>query len=181
MQTCLPQFQSSTPAEAQPSGEEAQEDDAVAWVNAAVGRVFWDFLTESHWAELVSKKIQMKLSKIRVSGKFSKRNTRRKRGFKCGISRAGVVNNSCRAASAPLTCPCLPQLPYFMNELTLTELDMGSTTPRILKASKPSIDYRGKRTNVCCPKHTHTDVQSSAGASQAVPLLAPCLDGHHLI
>lgn len=63
------QFQSSTPAEVQPSGgEEEQEDRAVAWVNAAVGRVFWDFLTEPHWAELVSKKIQMKLSKIRVSG-----------------------------------------------------------------------------------------------------------------
>lgn len=32
-----------------------------------------------------------------------------------------------------------------MNELTLTELDMGSVTPRILRASKPSVDYRGKR------------------------------------
>lgn len=32
-----------------------------------------------------------------------------------------------------------------MNELTLTELDMGSATPRILGASKPSIDYQGKR------------------------------------
>ncbi|XP_034543805.1 testis-expressed protein 2-like [Notolabrus celidotus] len=76
-----------------------EEDDNVAWVNAALGRVFWDFLSEPHWAELVSNKIQMKLSKIR--------------------------------------------LPYFMNELTLTELDMGSATPRIMGASKPSIDYRG--------------------------------------
>lgn len=75
------------------------EDDNVAWLNAALGRVVWDFLSEPHWAELVSNKIQMKLSKIR--------------------------------------------LPYFMNELTLTELDMGSATPRILGASKPSIDYRG--------------------------------------
>lgn len=65
----LVQFQSSSPAEVQPSGDDVQEDDAVAWVNAAVGRVFWDFLTEPHWAELVSKKIQMKLSKIRVSGR----------------------------------------------------------------------------------------------------------------
>lgn len=61
------QFQSSTAADVQPSGGEEQEDQAVAWVNAAVGRIFWDFLTEPHWAELVSKKIQMKLSKIRVS------------------------------------------------------------------------------------------------------------------
>ncbi|XP_032391948.1 testis-expressed protein 2 isoform X2 [Etheostoma spectabile] len=79
--------------------EKKKKEDSVAWVNAALGRVCWDFLTEPYWAELVSKKIQMKLSKIR--------------------------------------------LPYFMNELTLTELDMGSATPRILGASKPSIDYRG--------------------------------------
>lgn len=54
-------------AQVQPSGDEEQEEDTVAWVNAAVGRIFWDFLSEPHWAELVSKKIQMKLSKIRVS------------------------------------------------------------------------------------------------------------------
>ncbi|KAM7418489.1 hypothetical protein PAMA_015891 [Pampus argenteus] len=91
---------SSTSAQTQLREEvEEEEEDAVAWVNAAIGRVFWDFLREPYWAELVSKKIQMKLSKIR--------------------------------------------LPYFMNELTLTELDMGSVTPRILGASKPSIDYQG--------------------------------------
>lgn len=92
-------LQSTSAAQVQPSGEAEEEEDTVAWVNAALGRIFWDFLSEPHWAEVVSKKIQMKLSKIR--------------------------------------------LPYFMNELTLTELDMGSATPRILGASKPSIDYRG--------------------------------------
>ncbi|KAL7404025.1 hypothetical protein ABVT39_008660 [Epinephelus coioides] len=94
-------LQSTTLAQVQPREEEGEqeEEDTVAWVNAALGRVFWDFLSEPYWAELVSKKIQLKLSKIR--------------------------------------------LPYFMNELTLTELDMGSATPRILQASKPTIDYRG--------------------------------------
>ncbi|KAG7219047.1 hypothetical protein INR49_019354, partial [Caranx melampygus] len=91
-------LQSPTSAEVQPRGE---EEETVAWMNVALGRVFWDFLNEPYWADLVSKKIQMKLSKIR--------------------------------------------LPYFMNELTLTELDMGFATPRILQASNPSIDYRGKR------------------------------------
>jgi len=38
-----------------------------AWVNAFLGRIFWDFLGEKYWADVVSKKIQMKLSKIRVS------------------------------------------------------------------------------------------------------------------
>ncbi|XP_047221107.1 testis-expressed protein 2-like isoform X2 [Girardinichthys multiradiatus] len=89
-------LQSNTSAQVQPRGE---EEDSVAWVNAVLGRLFWDFLTEPYWGEQVSKKIQMKLSKIR--------------------------------------------LPYFMNELTLTELDMGTSTPRIHGASAPSVDYRG--------------------------------------
>ncbi|XP_007544823.1 testis-expressed sequence 2 protein-like isoform X1 [Poecilia formosa] len=88
--------QSNTSAQEQLKG---QEEDSVAWVNATLGRLFWDFLTEPYWCEQVSKKIQMKLSKIR--------------------------------------------LPYFMNELTLTELDMGTSTPRILGASAPSVDCRG--------------------------------------
>ncbi|KAJ8264093.1 hypothetical protein GJAV_G00145070 [Gymnothorax javanicus] len=75
------------------------EEESVAWVNALVGRIFWDFLGEKYWADMVSKKIQMKLSKIR--------------------------------------------LPYFMNELTLTELDMGVAIPKILRASKPSVDHQG--------------------------------------
>lgn len=37
-----------------------------AWVNALIGRIFWDFLREKHWADAVSHKIQKKLSKIRV-------------------------------------------------------------------------------------------------------------------
>ncbi|KAL6102884.1 tex2 [Pungitius sinensis] len=79
------------------TSEEPVEPEA--WVNAFVGRVFWDFLGEKYWANLVSKKIQMKLSKIR--------------------------------------------LPYVMNELTLTELDMGFSIPKILHASKPSVDHQG--------------------------------------
>lgn len=63
-----PQFQIAAAAQVQPSEEqEEQEEDNVAWVNAAVGRIFWDFLSEPYWAKMVSKKIQMKLSKIRVS------------------------------------------------------------------------------------------------------------------
>ncbi|XP_028268260.1 testis-expressed protein 2 isoform X2 [Parambassis ranga] len=79
------------------SSEEAAEPEA--WVNAFLGRIFWDFLGEKYWANVVSKKIQMKLSKIR--------------------------------------------LPYVMNELTLTELDMGFSIPKILRASKPSVDHQG--------------------------------------
>ncbi|XP_059902449.1 testis-expressed protein 2-like isoform X3 [Gadus macrocephalus] len=82
-----------------PAPAAPEEEQPVAWLNAMLGRLLWDFLGEAHWAEMVSKKIQMKLSKIR--------------------------------------------LPYFMNELTLTELDMGVATPRILGASQPSVDHRG--------------------------------------
>ncbi|NXB56757.1 TEX2 protein, partial [Struthidea cinerea] len=72
---------------------------SMAWMNALVGRIFWDFLREQYWAEQVSYKIQKKLSKIK--------------------------------------------LPYFMNELTLTELDMGTSIPSVLSASNPTINERG--------------------------------------
>ncbi|NWJ10341.1 TEX2 protein, partial [Crypturellus undulatus] len=71
----------------------------VAWVNALLGRIFWDFLREPYWAEQLSGKIQKKLSKIK--------------------------------------------LPYFMNELTLTELDTGTSIPSVLGASSPAVDDRG--------------------------------------
>ncbi|XP_056286625.1 testis-expressed protein 2 isoform X2 [Pseudoliparis swirei] len=70
-----------------------------AWANALIGRIFWDFLREKHWADVVSRKIQKKLSKIR--------------------------------------------LPYFMNELTLTELDMGDSMPQIVTTSSPEVNHRG--------------------------------------
>lgn len=35
------------------------------------------------------------------------------------------------------------QLPYFMNELTLTELHMGSAMPQITAASRPEVNHRG--------------------------------------
>lgn len=36
------------------------------WANALIGRIFWDFLREKHWSDVVSHKIQKKLSRIRV-------------------------------------------------------------------------------------------------------------------
>ncbi|OXB68804.1 hypothetical protein ASZ78_002219 [Callipepla squamata] len=90
----------SSPAPTKLSEDTAAcSEGCVAWVNALVGRIFWDFLRERYWAEQVSSKIQKKLSKIK--------------------------------------------LPYFMNELTLTELDMGTSIPSILSASKPTINDRG--------------------------------------
>ncbi|XP_076154920.1 testis-expressed protein 2 [Alosa pseudoharengus] len=70
-----------------------------AWINALIGRIFWDFLREKYWTDMVSRKIQKKLSKIR--------------------------------------------LPYFMNELTLTELDMGSCMPQIIRTYEPRFNSRG--------------------------------------
>ncbi|NWX53321.1 TEX2 protein, partial [Promerops cafer] len=93
---------SPTPTKGLVAAEPPQlgEDTAsMAWMNALVGRIFWDFLREQYWAEQVSNKIQKKLSKIK--------------------------------------------LPYFMNELTLTELDMGTSIPSVLSASNPTINERG--------------------------------------
>lgn len=60
---CLPQL----------CGRSEETVEAEAWVNAFLGRIFWDFLGEKYWANVVSKKIQMKLSKIRVGTGISLR------------------------------------------------------------------------------------------------------------
>ncbi|XP_034563137.1 testis-expressed protein 2 [Notolabrus celidotus] len=78
---------------------EYPETSQTAWVNALIGRIFWDFLRERHWADVVSHKIQKKLSKIK--------------------------------------------LPYFMNELKLTELDMGCSVPEMTSTSRPEVNHRG--------------------------------------
>ncbi|NWR24377.1 TEX2 protein, partial [Emberiza fucata] len=91
---------SPTPTKGLVAAVPSQEDTAgMAWMNALVGRIFWDFLREQYWAEQVSNKIQKKLSKIK--------------------------------------------LPYFMDELALTELDMGTSIPSVLSASSPTINERG--------------------------------------
>ncbi|XP_072523377.1 testis-expressed protein 2 isoform X2 [Salminus brasiliensis] len=76
-------------------GEETQP----VWINALIGRIFWDFLREKYWADQVAHKIQRKLGKIK--------------------------------------------LPYFMDELTLTELTMGSCMPQITGTSLPHVNARG--------------------------------------
>ncbi|MGH0139956.1 UNVERIFIED_CONTAM: hypothetical protein FKN15_070303 [Acipenser sinensis] len=111
----------SSPSAASKVPSNPLEEEPEAWVNALLGRIFWDFLGEKYWSDIVSKKIQMKLSKIR--------------------------------------------LPYFMNELTLTELDMGVAVPKILQASKPSIDHQGKvRPRTYCLADSDEE-SSSAGSS----------------
>lgn len=54
---------------------------------------------------------------------------------------------SSRGSSVSLMTSCLYrlQLPYVMNELTLTELDMGFSIPKILHASAPSVDHQGRK------------------------------------
>ncbi|KAJ0060174.1 hypothetical protein NL108_004018, partial [Boleophthalmus pectinirostris] len=78
---------------------EHPEKGQTAWINALIGRIFWDFLREKYYADMVSTKIQKKLSTIR--------------------------------------------LPYFMNELTVTEMDLGTSMPLITATSKPEINPRG--------------------------------------
>nr|XP_040048022.1 testis-expressed protein 2-like isoform X2 [Gasterosteus aculeatus aculeatus] len=84
----------SVPEERSPGGQQG-----ATWVNSLVGRIFWDFLREKYWTDLVAQKIQKKLSKIK--------------------------------------------LPYFMNELTLADLDMGTCLPQVLSTSTPKLDRRG--------------------------------------
>ncbi|TRY83993.1 hypothetical protein DNTS_009941 [Danionella cerebrum] len=76
-----------------------EEETPPVWLNALIGRIFWDFLHEQYWADKVKQKIQKKLSKIR--------------------------------------------LPYFMDELSLTDLAMGSSMPQITGTSQPQQNSRG--------------------------------------
>ncbi|XP_056108999.1 testis-expressed protein 2-like, partial [Rhinichthys klamathensis goyatoka] len=77
----------------------SEDETKPVWLNAIIGRIFWDFLHEKYWADKVQQKIQRKLSRIR--------------------------------------------LPYFMDELTLTELAMGSSMPQITSTSLPQVNSRG--------------------------------------
>ena len=54
-----------------------------------------------------------------------------------------LTSNIKQATDVSFIFPSLLQLPYFMNELTLTELDMGVAVPKILQAFKPYVDHQG--------------------------------------
>ncbi|XP_072049026.1 testis-expressed protein 2-like isoform X2 [Amphiura filiformis] len=74
-------------------------ESPVSWINAFVGRLFWDFLREEYWADVVKGKLQKKLSKLKI--------------------------------------------PFFIDELKITEIDMGLYAPTLRRASKPRIDEQG--------------------------------------
>ncbi|CAG5129894.1 unnamed protein product [Candidula unifasciata] len=74
-------------------------DSQLFWVNALIGRCFFDFLRDKWWIGKVREKLQKKLSKIHV--------------------------------------------PHFIEELQVTDINMGSEVPGIRHASRPYIDDRG--------------------------------------
>ncbi|KAK7507902.1 hypothetical protein BaRGS_00000867 [Batillaria attramentaria] len=74
-------------------------DSQLYWLNALIGRCFFDFLRDTWWAEKVKDKLQRKLSKIHV--------------------------------------------PYFIEELQVTAIDMGKEMPVIRRAANPYLDERG--------------------------------------
>lgn len=46
---------------------EKSQGSPLTWLNGLIGRLFFDFLVEDVWAQLVSEKIQKKLNRIKVS------------------------------------------------------------------------------------------------------------------
>ena len=71
------------------------DDSHLLWFNSMLGRVLFEFLNNSHWSNWASKKIQRKLSRIK--------------------------------------------LPYFMQTLTLKNIDLGQNLPRFLSVPKPPV------------------------------------------
>ncbi|CAL1530821.1 unnamed protein product [Lymnaea stagnalis] len=76
-----------------------QCDSQLYWVNALIGRCFFDFLRDKWWIDKVKQKLQRKLSKIHV--------------------------------------------PYFIEELKVTKINLGNEMPAIEHAGKPYLDERG--------------------------------------
>lgn len=73
--------------------------ESMLWLNALIGRIFFNFLTEKDWSDAVVDRIQKKLDKIRV--------------------------------------------PYFIQELKLTDINLGKAIPQIQRASDPVMDDKG--------------------------------------
>ncbi|XP_023235539.1 testis-expressed protein 2-like [Centruroides sculpturatus] len=73
--------------------------ESMLWLNALIGRIFYNFLTEKDWSDVVVDRIQKKLDKIRV--------------------------------------------PYFIQELKLTDINLGKAIPQIQRASDPVMDDKG--------------------------------------
>lgn len=72
--------------------------------------------------------------------------------FKCSPCRHSCIVFSFENSIFALVLPSyhkktllILQLPYFMNELTLADLDMGTCLPQVLHTSKPALDRRGTR------------------------------------
>lgn len=69
------------------------------WLNMLLGRLFYDVFTQPKWADIVRRRIQKKLSRIKV--------------------------------------------PFFMEELTVTDIHLGSQLPYVRRTSEAVMDKRG--------------------------------------
>ncbi|XP_053550376.1 testis-expressed protein 2-like [Bombina bombina] len=96
---CQSEASSPTPRKKYQVERSPVSNSQLNWINVLIGRIFWDFLREKYWEDMVANKIQKKLSKIK--------------------------------------------LPHFMNELTLKDLDLGTSLPQVLSNSAPTMNERG--------------------------------------
>lgn len=69
------------------------------WLNVLIGRLFYDVFTQQEWADRVRRRMQKKLSRIKV--------------------------------------------PFFMEELTVTDIHLGSQLPYVRRTSEAVVDKRG--------------------------------------
>jgi hypothetical protein len=93
---------------------DGQQGAAMCAANLIGARIFYDFCRDRNWVELVRERIQHKLSAVHVSG-------------------SGNVH----------MYVCDMQLPYYIDQLTLTKLDPGRTSPCVKHIGAPYVDDWG--------------------------------------
>lgn len=98
----------------------------MSWLNAIIGRICFDLLRSPLWRGRIHQRLQKKLSTLKVVIKHNRCN------FILFLSSINLI-----------TGIVMFQLPYFMEALTITEMDLGNTVPVFHRASQPSLDVRG--------------------------------------
>ena len=89
--------------------------EAVSTANLLAARIFYDFCRDADWVGRIRERLQAKLSTVRVRSFVA-----------CSETKKVYI-----------------QLPHYIDQLRITRLEPGRTTPRIRAVQQPYIDDFG--------------------------------------